>query len=204
MFASTACSWAGAGILALGLVAAAQPVGSQSTDDPLWPMMSGFPLDWGMAPYSPDMGSVMGGGPGYYGALNVSEEQQDKIDELHDDLRRTNWELQGRVFDERDKLRDLFRADTPDPEAVDRIYANLFDLERQMIVNRVKANNNILGVLTLPQRDRLRELRRARGAPAGGMMGSPGAYGGHGMGGPRAAPGADGGIAPMPRSTPNR
>lgn len=169
-------------------IALLRTVPAAAQDEQLWPRMSGFPLH--MIMLDPDICPPPAVPPGRYlqypgidhrrkhadddflaqlSALNLSEEQRSKIDEYRADLRRRNWELRGRAFDERDKLRELFRTPTPDPERIGNVYDAIFALQREMIVNRVLAANRMLAVLTPAQQDRLSDFNM--GAPATGRYG---------------------------------
>ncbi len=126
-------------------------------------MMGGGMMGGGM------MGPHMAGPDGLLSALDLSDDQQRRIDAIHDGVRKQHWELMGRIMDERAKLRDLYRTDKRDPSAIGAEYQRIFDLRRQMIETGIAAHNRLEEVLTAEQRQRVRDaMRRGYGA---GMMG---------------------------------
>lgn len=114
---------------------------------------------------------MMGGcGPmhGYDGmpqALGLNDDQQQKISQIHQELRKQHWDLMGKMFDESAKLRQLFFADKRDPKAIGEQQQRVFDLRRQMTESWVEAQNRIEDVLTPEQKDKLHQFGRQ------GMMG---------------------------------
>jgi Spy/CpxP family protein refolding chaperone len=115
------------------------------------------------------MGPGMMPGPGGMGrmhqilSLDLSDEQADRIDGIHDDLHRKHRGLMIQMWEARDRLRELAEADDRDPAAIGKAYAQVSDLQRQMIESRVQAEKQMEGVLTQAQREQLkREVRRDR------------------------------------------
>lgn len=109
----------------------------------------------------PGMG-MMGMGPGMgmmgaFYALDLNDEQQKKLTQIQDGLRKQHWELMGKIQDEYAKLRDLYAADTRDPAAIGAQAQRIFDLRRQMIESSVDAGNRMEGVLTAEQKAQLRK-----------------------------------------------
>ncbi len=92
-------------------------------------------------------------------ALDLSEEQQSKINKLSDDLKHNNWATQGLINDESAKLRDLYEADKRDPAAIGKEYQKVFDLKRQMIETYLETQNRIEDILTPEQRAKMKEAR---------------------------------------------
>jgi Spy/CpxP family protein refolding chaperone len=129
------------------------------------------------------MDMMMGGGPGGMGMmgmgpvwmLDLSNEQRDKIEKIHDDARRKNWDTWGKIMDEQAKLRDLYAAETVDPKKAGAVYAGIARLQQQVIESSVEAHNRVQAVLTKEQKEQLRQWRR-------GGMGGRGGYGPGGMG----------------------
>ncbi len=91
--------------------------------------------------------------------LDLSQEQQAKINKVADKLRHDNWATQGLLNDETAKLRDLYEADKRDPAAIGKEYQKVFDLKRKMIETYLEAQNHIEDVLTPDQRDVMKEAR---------------------------------------------
>lgn len=92
-------------------------------------------------------------------ALDLSQEQQSKINKLSDDLKHNNWATQGLINDETAKLRDLYEADKRDPAAIGKEYQKVFDLKRQMIETYLETQNRIEDILTPEQRAKMQEMR---------------------------------------------
>ena len=142
-------------------------------------MMGGYVRDGMMGHDGNDgsecMGSgMMGGcGMGMMGAgplsmLDLSDEQRTKIDQILDAQRKQQRTLMLKMFDEQDKLRELYSAETPDPKKVASAYGGIGEIQQQMIESHVQANNDMQAVLTKEQREKLRTWRW--GGPAGGGM----------------------------------
>lgn len=91
------------------------------------------------------------------GALGLSAGQQEKIAAIHEDMRRRTWDTMGTLRGEQFKLRSLFRADKPDPDAVAAQQKKVDELRLAMVKAHVAARNQMLEVLTSEQRERLRE-----------------------------------------------
>lgn len=107
-----------------------------------------------------DMGMMLQPNMRLLMALDLSDEQQSKINKLADELKHNNWGLQGSINDESAKLRDLYEADRRDPASIGKVYQKLFDLKRQMIENYMEVQNRIEDVLTPEQRTVMKEERR--------------------------------------------
>lgn len=128
---------------------------------------------------------TMGMGPVWM--LDLTDEQRAKISKLQNDLRKKQWATMGQIMDEREKLFELYSADSPDAKKVGAVYGKIFDLRRQMIEAAIDTQNRTQALLTKEQRAQLGQWRHGWGAGPGGpgMMG-PGMMGPgprHGMGG---------------------
>lgn len=139
------------------------------------PGMMGGGMGGGMGP---GMGmGMMGGGMGPYGMLDLSADQQTKINKIHDETRRKNWATYGKIQDEQAKLRDLYMAEKRDTKAISAAVAGIQALERQVLETRLDAHNRMDALLTDAQREQLRQMRSGRGMGMGmggmrrGMMG---------------------------------
>ena len=124
--------------------------------------------------YGPGMmggyGRGMMGGPGMMGdgasfgataplaALNLTDEQRDKIAGLREENRRKNWDRMGKMRSEQFKLRQMYDADNVDPQAVAEQQKKVDELRREMLVSRLETHKQVLTVLTPEQR---KELRRS-------------------------------------------
>lgn len=106
------------------------------------------------------MGMMGGYGMHGYSGLDLSAEQMNKIDKIHDDTRKKHWELMGKIMDEAVRLRELRNAEKPDPAAIGKQYGKIQDMQRQMLEQSVDAENRVEALLTKEQRDRFRKMRR--------------------------------------------
>ncbi|MGE5102601.1 MAG: Spy/CpxP family protein refolding chaperone [Deltaproteobacteria bacterium] len=114
-----------------------------------------------MGGYGPGMMGGYGRGmmPGYGGSLSqfdLTADQQEKIEKIREDARERNWTTMGQLRTEQFKLRSLYRAEKPDPDAVAEQQKKVDDLRRQLIKARVEAHNEMQAVLTKEQREQLR------------------------------------------------
>jgi Spy/CpxP family protein refolding chaperone len=73
--------------------------------------------------------------------------------------------LMRQMWDEHEKLGDLFNAEKRDPAAIGKAYGKLSDLQRQALEARIDAENKGAAVLTKEQKA---QMRRGFGR---GMMG---------------------------------
>ena len=122
---------------------------------------------------------MMGGMQGApFEMLDLTPEQRTKINKIHDELRRKNWDALGKVQDEEAKLRDLYAADKRDPKAIGAVYGSIYALKRQMIEAGIDAHNRMEALLTDAQRAQLKQMRSGMGPGRRGMMGPGGMPGG--------------------------
>ncbi len=153
-------------------------------------MMGGYGMGPGMMG-GHGMGPGMMGGHGMMGGglmygLELDSKQRKEILRIRSELRKHNWDLQGQILDQEDKLFELYADEMPDPKKIGTVYGKIFDLRRQMIEAAIEAQNRQRAILTDEQRQQLRNggLRNSdahhRRSKSGGM--GPG-YGRHMMGG---------------------
>ena len=88
--------------------------------------------------YGPGYGygpGMMGGYPGGSGlaALNLTDDQQNKISKILEDARNKNWGVMGQMRSEQFKLRQMYYSDKLDPNAVAEQQKKVDDLRRQMV-----------------------------------------------------------------------
>ena len=123
---------------------------------------------------------MMGMGPVW--KLNLTDEQQVKINTLRDELRKKRLATMGQIMGERGKLFELYSADSLDAKKVGAVYGKIFDLRRQMIESAIDTRNRTRALLTEEQRAQLDLWRHGwpEGHGSTGMMG-PGPR--RGMGG---------------------
>ncbi len=157
------------GLVALGLVAAAVAVaqpGGQGYGPGYGPgMMGGYGSGMGpgmMGGYGPGQGMMGGGyGPGASGgataALNLTDEQQQKVLAIQEENRRKNWDKMGQMRAEQFKLRSMYNADSIDPQAFAEQQKKVDDLRREMLVSRLETRKQVEAVLTPQQRQQFRQ-----------------------------------------------
>lgn len=123
--------------------------------------------------YGPGM---MGGGYGYgmmgmTGAgmglqmLDLNDEQAAKVDKIQTETITRQRTLMRQMWDEQEKLGDLYANEKRDPAEIGKVYGKLSDLQRQAMENRLEAENKVEALLTKEQKAR---LHRGYGR---GMMG---------------------------------
>jgi Spy/CpxP family protein refolding chaperone len=109
--------------------------------------------------YGPGPGYGRGYGPGGgLAALNLSDEQRDKIAAIQEEHRKKNWDRMGQMRSEQFKLRRMYSAEKVDPAAVGEQQKKVDDLRRQVIQSRVEARNQVQAVLTPEQRKQFRQF----------------------------------------------
>ena len=121
-----------------------------------WHMGRGM-MGYGMGPgYMCEHGSMMGpgmmGGYGPWGRLNLNESQQKEMAQIRDELRKKHWELMGKMNDEYAKLNDLYNKEKLDPAAIDKQLQRVYDLQRQITVSSIEAQNRMEALLTPEQK----------------------------------------------------
>ncbi len=127
-------------------------------------------------------GGMMGGGGSGFGplaALDLSDDQQRKVNSIRDNLRKHHWNLVGQIQDQQAALRDLYAADQADPKKIGEAYGKIGNLQREMAESHAKALNEVRGILTPEQRKQLSQMQQGFRGPA---YGAPGGAGGGMMG----------------------
>jgi Spy/CpxP family protein refolding chaperone len=117
--------------------------------------------------YGPGSGRGGGYGPGYgrgggfggpMAALNLTDEQQEKIFALHEDQRRKNFDTMSKMRSETFKLRRMYNADNVDSKAVVEQQRKVDDLRRQVLASRLDMRKQMESVLTPEQRKQARQF----------------------------------------------
>ncbi len=113
-------------------------------------MMGGYGGGYGMGP------GMMGGyGPAFAGALNLSDEQREKITRIQEDVSTKHWELMGKMREQQFKLRELLASGKADDAAVGKAYKHLEELRQQMWTAAQDAQKQVEASLTKSQREQL-------------------------------------------------
>jgi Spy/CpxP family protein refolding chaperone len=130
-------------------------------------MMGGYGGGYGMGP------GMMGGygmGPGmmgpYWGSgLDLSVEQQAKVNKIQDETRKAHWALMGEMMNQQARLRDLYQAPKRDDAAIDRANKEIGKLQQQMYDSSVAAQKRMEAILSKEQQEKLRTYWRRGPAP---------------------------------------
>jgi len=148
----------------------------QTTPPPYGPgMMGGYGMGPGMMGgygMGPGMMGGYGMGPGmmgpYWGSgLDLTPEQQAKINKIQDETRKAHWALMGEMMNQQAKLRDLNLAPKRDEAAIDAAYKEFGKLQQQMYDSAVAAHKRMEAVLTKEQQEKLRNYWRRGWGPNG-------------------------------------
>lgn len=122
-------------------------------------MMGGGMMGGGRGPMMGGYGQHYGpGAGGGIAALNLSDEQREKIVAIQEDNRRKNWDTMGQVRSETFRLRNMYFADKVDAKAYADQQKKVDELRRQMTASRIEARNQIEQVLDVEQRKQFRSL----------------------------------------------
>jgi Spy/CpxP family protein refolding chaperone len=125
-------------------------------------MMGGYG-GYGMGP------GMMGGhgmmGPYWGSGLDLSAEQQTKVNKIQDETRKSHWALMGEMMNQQARLRDLYQAPKRDEAAIDASNKDIGKLQQQMYDSSVAAQKRMEAVLTKEQQEKLRTYWRKGPAP---------------------------------------
>jgi len=119
-------------------------------------MMGGY----GMGPGMMGGHGMMGGRMGLFDALDLTDEQQTKINKIQDETRKLHWSMMGEMMDQQAELRDLYSTPKQDSAAIDKAYKKLSQLQQKMYETSVDAQKRIEANLTKEQQEKLRKYSR--------------------------------------------
>ena len=168
--------------VALSGTAPALLAADDQTPPPYGPGMMGGYGGYGMGPgmmggygsygMGPGMMGSYGMGPGmmgpYWGSgLDLTPEQQARINKIQDETRKAHWALMGEMMNQQARLRDLNQAPKRDEAAIDAAYKEFGKLQQQMYDSAVAAHKRMEAVLTKEQQEKLRSYWRRGWAPNG-------------------------------------
>jgi len=114
-----------------------------------------------MGGYGGGPGSGYGPGGGYGGglaALNLTDEQREKVLKIQEENRNKNWDLMGKMRSEQFKLRQMAYGEKLDAAAIADQQKKVDELRRQMLKSRIEARNQIAAVLTAEQKQQFRQF----------------------------------------------
>ena len=112
---------------------------------------------------------MMGGygpGPGHGGyghgaglaALNLTDEQREKVARIQEENRSKNWITMGQVRGEMFKLRQMYSGDKLDSNAISEQQRKVDELRRQMLKAHIETRNQVAAILTPEQRQQFRSF----------------------------------------------
>ena len=109
---------------------------------------------------------MMGGGMGPMAMLDLSDAQTAQLKKIQTESKQKQRTLMRQMWEEQDKMSDLYDAEKRDPAAIGKAYGKLADLQRQALEARIEMENKMAEVLTPEQKA---QMRRGFGR---GMMGN--------------------------------
>lgn len=118
-------------------------------------MMGGYGPSGG---YGPGMMGGYGRGGGPMAALNLTEEQQDKLFALQEANRKKNWDTMSSMRSEMFKLQRMYNAESVDPKALLEQQKKVDDLRRVVLASRLDMRKQMESVLTPEQKKQLRQV----------------------------------------------
>ena len=101
------------------------------------------------------MGQGMGGG--MFAALDLTDEQRQKVLAIQEEHRKKNWTAMGEVRAEQYKLRSLYGGDPVDANKIAEQQKKVDEMRRALLKSRVETHNQVLAILTPEQRKLLRQ-----------------------------------------------
>lgn len=122
-------------------------------------MMGGMMGGYGMGP------GMMGGYGAGQGMLNLTEQQQNKMVQIQEEVRKKHWDIMGKMNEEQMKLQQLYYSGKRDSAAIEAQHKKIYQLQREMDESWLDAQGRMDAVLTKEQKERLRG-----GYGPGGMM----------------------------------
>ena len=108
--------------------------------------------------YGPGMMGGYGRGGGPMAALNLTDEQQDKLFSIQEANRKKNWDSMSTMRSEMFKLQRMYNAESVDSKALLEQQKKVDDLRRQMLASRLDMRKQMESVLTPEQRKQLRQF----------------------------------------------
>ena len=117
-------------------------------------------VEGGRSMFSMDRVGPFSMGGGNFIGLKLTSEQRTKLAEIRREMRRKQWDMMEKLIFEREKLHELYEADTLDVDALDRQHAKFDALRRDLIRMSNEGRNRIEAELTKEQLERVRRWRR--------------------------------------------
>jgi Spy/CpxP family protein refolding chaperone len=111
-----------------------------------------------MGGYGQGMMNGYGQGGAPLGALDLKDEQREKIFAIQEEAHSKNWGTMGQLRSEQFKLRRLYDADKVDAKAAAEQQKKVDELRRQLQQSRIEMHNQVLAILTTEQRKQVRQF----------------------------------------------
>ena len=123
-------------------------------------MMGGYGSGpgWGYGPRGGGPGFGPGAGGGALAALNLTDEQREKVLKIQEENRSKNWDLMGKMRSEQFKLRQMAYGEKLDANAISDQQKKVDELRRQMLKSRIESRNQIAAILTKEQQQQFRQF----------------------------------------------
>ena len=106
----------------------------------------------------PGMMGGYGRGGGPMSALDLTDEQQDKVFAIQEANRKKNWDTMSSMRSEMFKLQRMYNAESVDSKPLLEQQKKVDDLRRQMLASRLDMRKQMESVLTPEQKKQLRQL----------------------------------------------
>lgn len=92
-------------------------------------------------------------------ALDLSDQQRDKVRKLYRSTRTQQLTLQDKISDHADKLYSLYKKDKPAAKEISSVYKDIFNLKLKKIELSITTQNKAYDVLTTEQKEKLKTLK---------------------------------------------
>lgn len=115
--------------------------------------------------YGMGMGGGWGVGMGPMYMLDLTDAQTAQMEKIQTEMQKKHRTLMRQMWEEQEKLGDMYGSDQRDPEMMGKTYSKMSDYQRQMLEIHTEAENKMNALLTKEQKE---QLRRNFGR---GMMG---------------------------------
>ena len=111
---------------------------------------------YGYGAYGMGPGMMYGYGGNVWGALDLSNDQLEKITKIQQASFTKRWALMGQMREQQFKFRELLASGKTDDAAIGKAFRQIEDLRQQMWASGAEARKEMDAVLTKEQRDQLR------------------------------------------------
>lgn len=108
--------------------------------------------------HGPGYGMMRGYNAGLLEALDLTDEQRDKILSIQEDMRAKNWSTMGKMRSETFRLQRMYAAESVDANALADQQKKVDELRRELLKAHVESRKQIESVLTPEQKKQLRDL----------------------------------------------